>query len=91
MKLAILALFIIYGISFVYNYLLKGEYITAKPKELMGKPYARVVVLHIAIIVGGFLVMALGSRAGLLIVLVIGKIILDIKMHLREHKKAKER
>jgi hypothetical protein len=89
MKLAILALFISHGFSFVYNYLLKGEYVTARPSELMNKPYSRVVVLHIAIIAGGFFVMALGSPLPLLIVIVIGKIILDIKMHLREHKKAK--
>jgi len=89
MKVAILALFISHGVSFVYNYLLKGECATAKPKELMGKPYARVFVMHIAIIAGGFLTMILGSPVGMLIVLVIGKILLDIKLHLREHKKAK--
>jgi len=89
MKLAILALFVSHGVSFVYNYLLKGEYATAKPRELMGKPYARVVVMHFAIIAGGFLTMLFGSPVGLLIVLVIGKILLDIKLHLREHKKAK--
>jgi hypothetical protein len=33
--------------------------------------------------------MTIGSPVPLLIVIVIGKIILDIKMHLREHKKAK--
>jgi len=47
-------------------------------------------VLHIAIIAGGFFVMALGSPVPLLIVIVIGKIMLDIKMHLREHRKAKD-
>ncbi len=89
MKFAILALFISHGVSFVYNYLLKGEYATAKPKELMNRPYSRVVVLHIALIASGFFVMVLGSPIPLLFVLVIGKIILDVKMHIREHKKAK--
>jgi hypothetical protein len=89
MKLAILALFISHGVSFVYNYLLKGEYATAKPSELMNKPYSRVVVLHIALLAGGFFAMALRSPVPLLIMLVIGKIILDVKMHLREHKKAR--
>jgi len=89
MKLAILALFISHGVSFVYNYLLKGEYATAKPGELMGKPYARIVVMHIAILGGGFFTMIIGSPVALLIVLVVGKILLDIKLHLREHKKAK--
>jgi len=90
MKFAILALFISHGVSFVYNYLLMGEYKTAKPKDLMNQPYARVVVLHIAILAGGFFTMMVGSPVALLLVLVVGKIILDIKMHLREHKKAKQ-
>ena len=88
MKLAILALFISRGISFVYNYLLMGEYKTAKPKDLMGQPYARIVILHIAILAGGIFTMMIGSPVALLFVLVVGKMILDIKMHIREHKKA---
>ncbi len=89
MKFAILALFVSHGVSFVYNYLLKGEYKTAKPKDLMNQPYARVVVLHIALLAGGVFAMAVGSPLPLLFILIVGKIILDIKMHLREHKKAK--
>ena len=89
MKLAILALFISHGVSFVHNYLLKGEYATAKLGKLMNQPYSRVVVLHIALLAGGFFAMSIGSPVPLLFVLVIGKIILDVKMHLREHKKAK--
>jgi hypothetical protein len=89
MKFAVLALFASHGVSFVQNYLLKGEYLTAKPQQLMGQPYARVVVLHIALLAGGFLTMALHSPVPLLFVLVVGKIILDIKLHLREHQKAK--
>jgi hypothetical protein len=89
MRYAVLALFVSHGVSFVHNYLLKGEYKTAKPGVLMGQPYARVVVLHIALLAGGFLTMALRSPVPLLFVLVVGKIILDIKLHLRERQKAK--
>jgi hypothetical protein len=87
-RLAVLALFISHGVSFVQNYLLKGEYATAKPDKLMGSPYGRVVVMHIAIIAGGFLTMAVGSPAPLLVVLVGLKTILDVNLHNREHKKA---
>ena len=89
MKFAILALFVSHGVSFVHNYLLAGEYKTAKPGDLMNQPYARVVVLHIALLAGGVFAMSLGSPVPLLFVLVAGKIILDIKLHLREHQKAK--
>ena len=87
-RLAVLALFISHGVSFVQNYLLKGEYTTAKPDKLMGGPYGRVVVMHIAILAGGFLTMAVGSPAPLLVVLIGLKTILDVRLHNREHKKA---
>jgi len=89
MKLAILALFLSHGVSFVYNYLLRGEFMTAKPQKLMASPYARVAVMHVAIIAGAFLTMAIGSPAAILVVLVILKTVVDARFHLREHKKLK--
>jgi purine-cytosine permease-like protein len=87
-RLAVLALFISHGISFIQNYLLKREYATARPDKLMGSPYGRVIVMHIAILAGGFLTMTIGSPAPLLVVLVILKTILDVSLHKRAHKKA---
>jgi hypothetical protein len=89
--LVVLVLFVSHGISFVQNYLVNGEYATAKPDKLMGSPYGRVFVMHIAIIAGGFLTMAAGSPASLLVVLVTLKIVLDVNLHNREHKKAAAR
>jgi len=91
MKFALLALFVSHGISFVYNYLLKGEFVTSKPDKLMGQPYARVVEMHIAILAGGFLAMSLGSPLGLLLVLIVLKTVLDVKLHLREHRAVQKR
>lgn len=85
---AVLSLFASHGISFVYNYLIKGEYTRTNLQKLMGLPYARVVIMHIAILGGGFLTMTLGSPAALLLILVVLKTIIDVKMHIREHKKA---
>jgi len=87
-RFAVLALFISHGVSFVQNYLIKREYTTAKPDKLMGSPYGRVVVMHIAILAGGFLTMAVGSPAPLLVILVGLKTILDVSLHNRSHKKA---
>jgi len=87
-RLAVLALFISHGVSFVQNYLLKREYATTRPEKLMGGPYGRVVVMHTTILAGGFLTMAIGSPASLLVVLVVLKTILDVSLHNREHKKA---
>ena len=52
----------------------------------MGAPYARVVVMPVAIIAGGFLTMVFGSPAALLFVLVVLKTIIDVELHLREHR-----
>ena len=86
-RLGMLSLFASHGVSFVYNFFLKGEYEHANPGKLMGQPYARVVVMHITILAGGFLLMALGSPIALLLVLIVLKTAIDIKFHLREHKK----
>ena len=87
-RLAFLTLFISHGVSFIYNYLIKGEYARINPANLMGQPYVRVVVMHITILGGGFLTMALGSPAALLLILIVLKTAIDVKFHLREHKKA---
>ena len=88
--MAILALFLSHGVSFAFHYLLKGEYKTAKPQQLMGAPYGRVIVMHITILGGGFLAMTIGSPAALLLILVMLKTIVDLNLHQRSHKKAKE-
>jgi hypothetical protein len=90
-RLGVLSLFASHGVSFIYNYLIKGEYTRTNIHDLMGQPYARVVVMHITILGGGFLSMALGSPAALLLILVLLKTAIDVKFHLREHKKASKK
>jgi hypothetical protein len=79
------ALFISHGVSLVQNYFIGGERTQVSDKDLMTSPYKRIMVLHIAIIAGGMGVMALGSPLPLLLVLIAGKILLDLHAHLREH------
>lgn len=78
-----------HGIGFVNNYLLNGAYLTAKTKKLMHEPYPRIFVLHIAIIIGGFLTMSMGSPIGALIVLVILKTAFEISWQLKRQQKPK--
>jgi len=91
MRYALAGLFLSHGVSFVYNYLLKGEYASASPQKLMGNPYTRVVVMHFTIIIGAFVSMALGSPVAVLAVLVVLKTVLDAKLHLKEHQKSMPR
>ncbi len=83
--LAIAALFVSHGISFVRNYIGKGQYKTAEPGLEMFKPYPRMIVLHVAIILGAWVVMAIGSNVGFLALLVLMKLGLDLGVHLIGH------
>jgi hypothetical protein len=82
---AILALILSHTLSFVTNYIGKGEYKKSTVSELMSQPYGRVVILHITIIFSGFLVMELGSPVVGLVLLIILKTFVDIKAHLKQH------
>jgi hypothetical protein len=88
MKIAIFSLFISHGVSFVYNFLLKGEYAADKPPNLMAAPYRRVLIMQFAILGGGFWAMTLGSPVVLLLIIVLLKTIVDVYLHHRSHKKA---
>jgi len=87
-KWGVIALGASHLVSFLYNWFFKGEYRRTATPMLMISPYGRIVVLHIAIILGAFVTIALGSGAGILAVLILGKIILDLILHQREHRKA---
>lgn len=75
-----------HGVSFVLNFLGRGEYRKISPTAQMGRPYARVVVLHMAILGGAFLSLEIGSPIGALIVLVVLKTAIDVALHRREHE-----
>jgi hypothetical protein len=83
---AIIALVISHAFSFIENYIRKGEYKNTNVALLMGAPYGRVVVLHITIIIGAFLIAFLGSPVVGLFLLVALKIFIDIKAHLIQHR-----
>jgi Family of unknown function (DUF6498) len=71
--------------SFLWNYLYRGEFRRTQLARLMMQPYGRVVVLHVAIIFGGFAAAMLGSPLWALLVLIALKIGLDLKAHVKEH------
>ena len=84
--IAFSALAVSHGLSLTFNYFMNGEYRNQTVKVLMGAPYKRIVVLHVAIILGAFGVMALGSPLPLLVLLVGLKLGLDLVLHNREHQ-----
>ena len=74
-----------HGASFVMNYLVGGEWRVATPMAEMFKPYGRVVVLHLAILLGGFFVQSAGADVAALVILVVGKAALDLGIHWAAH------
>ena len=87
MWLAVIGLCVSHLFSFFVNYIGKGEFRETTPPEQMMRPYGRVVVMHLAILFGAFATLALGSNLGILLLLVIGKIVIDLTLHLRDHRK----
>jgi len=86
--LAALALFVSHGASFFLNYIGKKEYLTTSAMRQMFAPYSRVVMLHLTIIFGAFIIAILGAPIGALLVLVGVKTLFDLNLHLREHRAA---
>jgi hypothetical protein len=84
---AVIALAISHLVSFFTNYIGRGEYRRTIVPILMISPYQRIVVLHLAILFGGFAVMALGSPVIALLILIVGKTILDVRLHLKERRR----
>jgi hypothetical protein len=88
--LALLGLVASHGVSFVTNYIRKGEYQRVDLGDLMFRPYARIVVMQLVIILGGFLMMSLHSPMPGLLLLVFLKILLDLRAHAGERKSSQK-
>jgi hypothetical protein len=51
-------------------------------------PYARVVILHVTIVIGAFAVAILGAPIWALVVMVVAKTMTDLAAHLAERHRA---
>lgn len=80
-----LALFLSHGASFLLNFLGNGEFEGTSPARQMAAPYGRVIVLHLTILLGAFVVAFLGAPVGALLLLVGLKTAFDLNLHRREH------
>ena len=55
----------------------------------MSEPYGRIMFMHLVIIIGGGLTMALGSPMPVLLIMIALKIFFDVKAHLKQHSGGK--
>ena len=82
---ALAALFISHGVSFFTNYLGQHEYLGTDLKTQMSEPYKRIMVMHMTIIIGGFLTMLLRAPEAAVLLLIAFKTAADLHAHRGEH------
>lgn len=80
---AVAALFINHLVSFYMNFIRTKEYNHTTPPDYMVRPYKRIVVMHITIILGFFTIVLSGLKgAGVIIIWVTLKVLADLKMNM---------
>jgi hypothetical protein len=84
--LSIIAIFLSHGISFFRNFIYNKEYKKISTSSLFFHPYKRVLIMHIVIISGAFVITSVQSPKILIFLLVLLKILIDGFSHIREHK-----
>lgn len=83
---AMVALVLSHAVSFLWNFVIGGEFRRVGAMQLMAQPYSRVIVLHLVIILGGAATVAIGSPVAALAVLVLVKTAIDVAAHARERR-----
>lgn len=83
---ALLALTVSHAISFRLNFLGRREFVGTSVQKQMGEPYGRIMIMHLTIIFGGFVVMGLGSSLPALLLLIGAKIGTDLRAHARQRQ-----
>jgi hypothetical protein len=81
---ALAALFISHAYSFLVNFLGREEYLGRTVSDQMTEPYSRIIFMHLVLIFGGGLTLFLNSAAPVLLAVIVIKIYVDLKSHLRE-------
>ena len=85
--MGVLGLLLSHGVSFVGNYLMGGEYRRASLSRLMNQPYGRVMVMHVVLLLGGWLVLLMHSPVPALALLVVIKTAVDVRAHRAERRR----
>ena len=71
-------------VSFGFNFIGRGEYLRTSLTELMHRPYGRIVVMHLTVIGGAFLMAMFGNPLWMLVLLIALKVGFDLGLHRRE-------
>ena len=85
--LALFAMLISHSFSLKMHYFKNGERHRMTVSKAMRMPYQRIVVMHIGLIAGAFLIEEFGSPMYLLVALIAAKVVTDVTFHRKEHQK----
>lgn len=85
------SLFVSHGLSFVLNFMFRGEYLGTTPDAEMSRPYGRVAIMHVTILFGAFFLRNLGPAKSALVLLVLLKTAIDLVLHAVSHARYAQR
>ncbi len=83
---ALLVLLVSHAVSFFVNFIGRGERRDSTLEDLMTEPYSRIIFMHLVIIFGGGLTLVLGEATPVLLLVILVKIVVDVRAHLRQHR-----
>jgi len=90
--LPLLGFFISHGLSFFEHVIVGGEDAGRSAQKIMGDPYRRIAVMHVAILAGAGLIVSMGggSAVPMLLALVALKTWIDLAQHRKAHRRRAE-
>lgn len=77
-RLALLAIAVVQLVMFVREWRLSGLWRTATPNVEMLRPYGRLVILHVTVLVGAWSLLELDAPASTVLLLCVGKMVLEL-------------
>jgi len=84
--LAVLFLLLSHGISYYHHFIKRKEYQNKNMMSLMIAPYKRIIVMHLTLIFGAFIVVLTNFPKIVIILFILIKTIVDLKAHNKEHE-----
>lgn len=87
--LVVFCLMISHGLSFVIDHILRGGRNYTDVRILLGPLTSRVLILHISLMIGGFLILIFKPHVTILVCMVLLKCLIDAKLYLSHQKKGK--
>lgn len=81
---ALAVLFASHAFSFIANFLGRKEYRGRSVQTQMSEPYSRIILMHLVLILGGGLTLVLGEAMPVLFLVIVLKIVADVKAHLKQ-------